>query len=89
MARDRTCDTERYWTAFAERGIPTSANMFSSTCFLFLMGLVLGDDRSCHAEQLNLLQLRNGRGADVLGLEPDSHDVDASEKMSRPGFFFV
>ena len=56
------------------------------------MGPVFGDyafdvcdDQSCHAEQLNLLQLRNGRGADVLGLEPDSDDVDASEKESRLG----
>ena len=60
--------------------------------FLLLMGPVFGDyafdvcdDQSCHAEQLNLLQLRNGRGADVLGLEPDSDDVDASEKESRLG----
>jgi len=63
-------------------------------CALFLMGPVLGDDRSCHADQLNLLQLRNGRGADAgrgttpadaLGLEPDSDDVDALEKISGRG----
>ena len=62
------------------------------TCFLLLMEPVLGDDRSCHTEQLNLLQLRNGLKADALGMEPDSDDVDAldvSEKTFPGSTSFV
>ena len=52
-------------------------------CILVVMGPVLGDDRSCHADQLNLLQLRNSHEADPAGLGPDSDDVDALDAQAN------